>query len=102
MAQLNYLISGGGNLNAKNLNQATRWVATKEEHAKHLITTVAEYMLCQRVKRENFASHAEYLQALELHHALMQAAMKVKQTTDESACDALDHAIAHVGAMYTK
>ena len=91
-----------GQLSAKNLNQATRWINTKEEHAKHIITTVAEYMLCQRVKRENFSSQAEYLHALELHHQLMQAAMKVKQTTDESACDTLEHAIAHVAAMYTK
>ena len=84
------------------LNQATRWITTKEEHAKQIITTVSEYMLCQRVKREQFKDRAEYLHALELHHALMQAAMKVKQTTDESACDALEHAIGHLQAMYTQ
>ena len=59
-------------------------------------------MLCQRVKKDSFKTAADYHLALELHHALMQAAMKAKQTADAAACDALDHAIADVGAMYTK
>ena len=42
--------------------QAARWVAVKEEAAKNIITTVAEYMLCQRVKKELFKTHADYLQ----------------------------------------
>merc|ERR1712060_517408 len=31
-------------------NQATRWVNTKEEHCKNIITSMGEYCLCQRVK----------------------------------------------------
>ena len=83
-------------------NQATRWVNTKEQHAASIITTASEYMLAQRVKKELFENEADYLQALAAHHALMQAAVKTKQVIDEAACDALDHAIADVGAMYTK
>ena len=41
-------------------------------------------------------------QALVAHHSLIQAAVKTKQVVDVAACDALDHAIADVGAMYTK
>ena len=36
--------------NALSFNQATRWVSTKEQHATHIITTVAEYFLTQKVK----------------------------------------------------
>ena len=84
------------------LLQAVRWINTKEDHAGSIISTVAEYMLAQRVKKELFDNEADYLQALAAHHALMQAAVKTKQVVDVAACDALDHAIADVGAMYTK
>merc|ERR1712086_855611 len=56
------------------INQVTRWIKTK----------------------------ADYLQALEMHHELMVAAMKTKQTLDTAACDKLDHAIEHLEAMYVK
>jgi len=93
-------LSGAGTPLAR--NQAVRWIYTKEDHAKSIISTVAEYMLAQRVKKELFENEADYLQALAAHHALMQAAVKTKQVVDVAACDALDHAIADVGAMYTK
>ena len=48
MVQINDL-SGAGTALA--LNQATRWIITKEDHAKSIISTVSEYMLCQRVKK---------------------------------------------------
>ena len=82
--------------------QTTRWIMTKEDHAKSIITTVSEYMLAQRVKKELFESEGDYKDALVAHHVLMQAAVKTKQVIDVAACDALDHAIADVGAMYTK
>jgi hypothetical protein len=84
------------------LNQSVRWINTKEDHAKNIITTVSEYMLAQRVKKELFESEADYLQALAAHHSLMQAAVKTKQVVDVAACDALDHAIDDVSKMYTK
>jgi nickel superoxide dismutase len=31
-------------------NQSVRWVMVKEDHASHIINTVAEYFLCQRVR----------------------------------------------------
>ena len=42
--------------------QATRWVMTKEEHASKIITTVADYMLAQRVKAAEIESRETYLE----------------------------------------
>jgi len=98
MVQVNDLVKQGTPLS---VNQATRWIMTKEDHAKSIITTVADYMLAQRVKKELFKDDAEYREALVAHHLLMQAAMKTKQVVDVAACDVLDHAIADVGVMYT-
>jgi ubiquitin len=82
------------------MNQMVRWINTKEEHASKIISLVSEYCLCQRVKKDVFASDAEYVSALKSHHAVMQAAMKAKQSLDESACDALDAAVSEMAKMY--
>lgn len=79
-----------------------RWINTKEDHAAKIISTVSEYMLAQRVKKELFDSEGEYKESLVAHHTVMQAAMKTKQVVDVAACDALDAAIAVVGPMYIK
>ena len=77
-----------------------QWIDTKEEHCSKIIKTVAEYCLCQRVKKEVFKSDADYVEALKAHHAVMQCAMKCKQNMDTAACDALDHAIGDMAKMY--
>ena len=82
------------------LNQVTRWVMTKEDHCNKIISAVAEYCLCQRVKKDVFKSDEDYVQALKAHHAVMQCAMKAKQSMDVAACDALDHAIEDMAKMY--
>ena len=84
------------------MNQVIRWVTTKEDHCCKIITTVSEYCLCQRVKKDVFSSDGDYVDALKAHHALLQAAMKAKQTMDVTACDNLDHAIDDFAKMYTK
>ena len=102
MVQINELstsVSGG---EALALNQATRWVLTKDEAAGTLLTTVSEYMLCPRVKKELFEKNEEYLEALAAHHGVLAAAVKTKQVVDAAACDALDHAIADLAPMYIK
>jgi ubiquitin-small subunit ribosomal protein S27Ae len=83
------------------MNQLVRWITVKEEHASKIITTVAEYCLCQRVKKEIFADAKDYTDALVAHHAVMQAAMKCKQSVSVEVCDALDHAIEDMAKMYT-
>ncbi len=85
---------------AQSLNQMIRWVMTKEEHCSKIIKLVSEYCLCQRVKKEVFANDNDYTEALKAHHAVMQAAMKCKQSVDTAAADALDHAIGDFGKMY--
>merc|ERR1719443_586279 len=55
MVQINEL----GTASPLALNQSVRWIMTKEDHAKAIISTVGEYMLAQRVKKELFADEAE-------------------------------------------
>jgi hypothetical protein len=47
-----------------------------------------------------FASDGDYMDALKAHHAVMQAAMKCKQSVDVAVADALDHAIGDFAKMY--
>lgn len=77
------------------MNQLIRWTNTKEEHASHIITTVSEYFLTQKLKpvAEGAEGRDDYLAALADHHAVMRAAMKTKQTVEKEDLDALLHAI---------
>jgi hypothetical protein len=61
-----------------------------------------EYCLCQRVKPEVFKTPEDYVDALKAHHAVMQCAMKAKQSVDVAAAHNLDHAVEDFGKMYTK
>ena len=84
-------------------NQASRWVATKEQHASAIIATVAEYFLAQKLKEPaagDDASRATYVQALVEHHAVMRAAMKAKQTVDPAAVTALRTAVETLGKRW--
>jgi len=94
--------AGRGGPSALDMNQMIRWVNTKEEHAKKIITIVSEYCLCQRVKREVFATEQDYVEALKAHHAVMQAAMKAKQSVDVAVIDKLEHAVGDFSKMYIK
>lgn len=85
---------------AHTMNQLVRWVTNKDTHADRIIHTVAVYCLAQRVKVSAFASEHEYTDALTLHHAVMLAAVKCKQSASIEACDVLDSAIAQFSQMY--
>jgi len=92
-------------LNALNINQMTRWVNTKEEHATKIVSLVSEYCLCQRVKpvadpKSPFKSEADYIAALQSHHKVMLAAVKCKQTVDPANADALESAAKEMSKMY--
>ncbi len=84
------------------MNQMIRWINTKEEHAKKIITIVSEYCLCQRVKKEVFESDADYVEALKAHHAVMQCAMKAKQSVDAAVVENLEKAVGNFAKMYIK
>jgi len=102
MLQINELSAA---MSAQNFNQMTRWVNTKEEHASKIMTTISDYCLAQRckvfgVQGSPFESDKDYVDALKAHHAVMQAAMKTKQTVDVAAADALEHAVGDFSKMY--
>lgn len=83
-------------------NQATRWINTKEQHASHIITTVSEYFLTQKVAEvaPGAEGYPKYLDSLAVHHRVMRAAMKAKQTVDPQSAAALQKAIEELGALY--
>lgn len=74
-----------GKSDAQSLNQATRWVVTKEAHASHIISVMTEFFLAQRVKPadpKDKKEYQDYLQRLVEHHRVILLAMKAKQTVD--------------------
>lgn len=101
MKQINQL---SGKHDALALNQAVRWINTKELHATHIIDVVSEYFLTQKLKpvARGADGYNAYLQKLADHHTVMAAAMKTKQTTDTDNADKLHHAIEQLGSHYKK
>ncbi len=97
--QINLL---AGKHEAQALNQATRWITTKEAHATHIITVVAEYFLTQKVKpvSPGGAAYDAYLKKLADHHAVMVMAMKTKQNSDASYVSSLRSAIDALAVHY--
>ena len=87
-----------GKADVQSLNQITRWVVTKEEHASHIIEVMANYFLAQRVKAGE--DRDAYLASLADHHAVMTAAMKAKQTAATESVDALNAAIDTMAKHY--
>ena len=93
-----------GKHDAQSLNQAVRWVTTKEAHASHIMETVSQYFLAQRVKpvAPGAEGYDAYLKKLADHHAVMVAAMKAKQNADTASAEALHHAVETLAAYYEK
>lgn len=91
-----------GKADAQSLNQATRWIMTKEDHASSIIEIVSEYFLTQKVKpvAKGAEGYDAYLASLADHHAVMVAAMKTKQNTDPAVVADLDKAIEVLAAHY--
>ena len=85
-----------GKNDPQSMNQFVRWVINKEEHAQKIISTVSDYFLAQRVK----SSQEDYAERLQKHHAVIVAAMKVKQNTDSKHLDALEDSIRQLVAYY--
>ncbi len=71
-------------------NQLARWVSTKESHATNVQHIIAQYFMTQRIKPgTDDASTASYVKKLTAAHAVMQAAMKCKQTVDPASAKRL-------------
>ncbi len=74
---------------AQSNNQVVRWVMSKEDHAQNIISTISDYFLTQRVKLDQ----KDYVERLKKHHAVIVAAMKVKQNVDITYIDTLEENI---------
>lgn len=93
ISQINDL---AGKKDAQSQNQMVRWVMNKESHAQSIIETISDYFMTQRVK----TSQDDYETRLKHHHAVVLAAMKVKQSTDKKAAKELRRAIINLEAYY--
>mgnify|MGYP001813978538 FL=1 len=85
-----------GKSDAQSNNQIVRWVMNKEKHAQKVISTISDYFLTQRVKSEQ----EDYVERLKKHHAIIVAAMKVKQNADMKYVEALEASIKELLAYY--
>ena len=75
-----------------NMNQITRWVNNKENHADELSHIVTYYFMAQRIKpvdKTNGKAYHEYIKKLTLLHEILIYSMKAKQTTDLSNVEKL-------------
>lgn len=86
-----------GELSPTNVNQMTRWINTKEDHASNIQKTIADYFLTQRIKESN----NDYTSQLITSHKVMVAAMKCKQDAKPETAEALEKAIFNLYTAYT-
>ena len=95
-------LAAKGNMDAQGMNQATRWINTKEQHADIVITTVAEYFLTQRVKdvEPGAEGYDDYLAKLARHHLVLRKAMATKQSADPATAANLKAAIQNFAKDY--
>ncbi len=91
IASINEFSEGLGDAppTAKGLNQLSRWVSTKEDHANNTQKIIAEYFLAQRIKDSN----KDYTSQLVTAHKVIVAAMKCKQDASAETAEALKKAI---------
>ncbi len=76
-------------VDAQAVNQMSRWVTTKEEHATKIQNTICHYFMAQRIKPDSEG----YAKKLAAAHAVIVAAMKAKQSADPETAKVLEKAI---------
>ena len=68
---------------ATSMNQLTRWIMTKEDHASKIQKVVSDYFLTQRIKAKTESSEFDtYVKQTTTLHKVLVSAMKCKQTVD--------------------
>jgi nickel superoxide dismutase len=68
---------------ATSMNQLTRWIMTKEEHASKIQKVVSDYFLTQRIKAKTEGSEFDtYVKQTTTLHQILVSAMKCKQTVE--------------------
>ena len=66
---------------ATSMNQLTRWIMTKEDHASKIQKVVSKYFLTQRIKAKTEGSEFDtYVKQTTTLHQILVSAMKCKQT----------------------
>jgi len=94
-----------GKTDAQSLNQAVRWINTKESHASHIIETVSVYFLTQKIKPadpKDKAAWSRYVTLLTDHHRVMKLAMAAKQKVDPAVNKQLREAIGGLEKYWPK
>ena len=73
---------------ATSMNQLTRWIMTKEDHASKIQKVVSEYFLTQRIKTKTEGSEFDtYVKQTTTLHQILVSAMKCKQTVELGQVD---------------
>ena len=80
---------GEGEMTGTAINQASRWVTTKEDHATKIQDVMAAYFFAQRIKSD----HPDYTGQLASAHRVIVAAMKCKQAADPATAETLKTSI---------
>lgn len=75
-------------VDAQQINQAARWVTTKEQHATKMQDVICHYFLAQRIKPGD-----GYEKKLVAAHKVIVAAMKCKQSADPATAKVLETAV---------
>ncbi len=78
------------------VNQATRWIMTKEDHCGKIMETVAGYFMAQRIKPDA----ENYEKTLIAAHNVMRTAMKAKQDPSAEVAEALKTSILELYEAY--
>jgi nickel superoxide dismutase len=93
-----------GKQDGKSINQMTRWIQTKEQHASKIIQTVSEYFLTQKLKpaKPGSKGYSAYLSRLADHHMVLVWAMKTKQGVSTETAAKLHEAIAQMASHWSK
>ena len=85
---MNMINDLAGKSDAQSINQISRWVRTKEDHAQKVQETVLNYFLAQRVKAKEKGTkeRQKYVDQTLTLHQLIVAMMKCKQTVEQRNC----------------
>jgi len=68
---------------ATSMNQLTRWIMTKEDHASKIQKVVSDYFLTQRIKAKTEGSEFDtYVKQTTTLQQILVSAMKCKQTVE--------------------
>ena len=69
-----------GEYDPQSLNQLSRWISTKEDHAQNIQNVISQYFLTQRIKQNS----KNYENELITLHQLLISVMKCKQSVEKN------------------